>query len=116
MTYELLVPIFIASTALISIGLYGVMSKKNILKIILSLGLMDTGVNVLIVAMGYLPGGTAPIENGNYKVYVDPVPQALVLTAIVIGVSVTALALTIAINYYRKTGTLELDKEGVMKW
>ncbi len=116
MTYELLIPVFIVSAALISIGLYGTMSKKNILKIILSLSLMDTGVNVLIVAMGYLPGGTAPIENGNYSVYVDPVPQALVLTAIVIGVSVTALALTIAIKYYKKAGTLELEKEGVMKW
>ena len=116
MTYELLEPVFIISTALIAIGLYGVMSKKNILKIILSVGLMDTGVNVLIVAMGYLPGGTAPIENGNYSLFVDPVPQALVLTAIVIGVSVTALSLAVAMGYYRKTGTIELDKEGVMKW
>ncbi len=116
MTYELLVPIFIISSALIAIGLYGVMSKKNILKIILSMGIIETGVNILIVAMGYLPGGTAPIENGNYPIYVDPLPQALVLTAIVIGVSVTALALAIAIGYYRKTGTVELDKEGVMKW
>ncbi len=116
MTYELLQPVFVISAALISIGLYGVMTKKNMLKIILSIGLIDTGVNVLIVAMGYLPGGTAPIENGNYAVYVDPVPQALVLTAIVIGVSVMALALAIAMGYYRKTGTLELDKEGVMKW
>ena len=116
MTYELLHPVFIIAAALIAIGLYGVMSKKNILKIILSIGFVDTGVNVLIVAMGYLPGGTAPIENGNYPVYVDPVPQALVLTAIVIGVSVTALALAVAMGYYRRTGTLELDKEGVMKW
>ncbi len=116
MTYELLEPIFIISTALIAIGLYGVMSKKNILKIILSLGLLDTGVNILIVAMGYIPGGTAPIENGNYSLYMDPVPQALVLTAIVIGVSVTALALAVAMGYYKKTGTIELDKEGVMKW
>ena len=116
MTYELLQPMFVISMALIAIGLYGVMSKKNILKIILSIGLMDTGVNILIVAMGYMPGGTAPIENGNYPIYMDPVPQALVLTAIVIGVSVTALALAVAMGYYRKTGTLELDEEGVMKW
>ncbi len=113
---ELLQPVFVISAALLSIGLYGVMSKRNMLKIIISLGLVDTGVNVLIVAMGYLPGGTAPIENGNYALYVDPVPQALVLTAIVIGVSVMALALAVAMGYYRKTGTLELDKEGVMKW
>ncbi|NPA75438.1 MAG: cation:proton antiporter subunit C [Euryarchaeota archaeon] len=116
MTYELLVPIFIMSSALIAIGLYAVMSKKNILKIILAADIVETGVNILIVAMGYLPGGTAPIENGNYPLYVDPVPQALVLTAIVIGVSVTALALAVAMGYYRKTGTIELDKEGVMKW
>ncbi len=116
MTYPLLVPIFILSTALIGIGVYGIMGKKNILKIILATDIVETGVNIIIVAMGYVPGGTAPIENGNYPLYMDPVPQALVLTAIVIGVSVTALALVVAMNYYRKTGTIELDREGVMKW
>jgi len=97
---------------MIAIGLYGVVAKKNILKILISLGLMETGVNTLIIAMGYVPGGTAPILDGSYPSYVDPVPQALVLTAIVIGVSVTALALAVSIGYFNKKGSLELDGSG----
>ncbi|HHH78282.1 MAG TPA: cation:proton antiporter [Thermoplasmatales archaeon] len=100
--------------ALISIGLYGVMSKKNLMKIFIALSLMETGVNLMLITVGYVPGGTAPIENGNFAKYVDPLPQALVLTAIVIGVSVTALALTMLIWYHSKTGTLEYRRG--MKW
>ena len=100
--------------ALISLGLYGVMAKKNLMKVFIALSLMETGVNLLLIAIGYISGGTAPIEDGNFAIYVDPLPQALVLTAIVIGLSVTALALTLLIRYYSKTGTLEY--KGGMKW
>ncbi len=101
---------YLASIALIAMGLYIVIAKKNLIKIIIGLDMMDTGVNLLLISIGYVTGGTAPIENANYSKYVDPVPQALVLTAIVIGVSVMALALSIVIGLYRKTGTLELDE------
>lgn len=101
---------YLASIALIAMGLYIVIAKKNLIKIIIGLDMMDTGVNLLLIAIGYVTGGTAPIENANYPKYVDPVPQALVLTAIVIGVSVMALALSIVIGLYRKTGTLEIDE------
>ncbi len=100
--------------SLLSIGLYGVMTKRNLMKIFISLSIMDTGVNLMLITIGYLPGGTAPIENANFAKYVDPLPQALVLTAIVIGVSVTALALVLLIKYYSKKGTLEY--RGGMKW
>ena len=100
--------------SLLSIGLYGVMTKRNLIKIFISLSIMDTGVNLMLITIGYLPGGTAPIENANFAKYVDPLPQALVLTAIVIGVSVTALALALLIKYHSKKGTLEY--KGGMKW
>jgi len=113
MNYFLL-PFYLTVSALLSIGLYGVMSKKNLMKIFISISIMETGVNLLLISIGYVKNGTAPIENGNFATYVDPLPQALVLTAIVIGVSVTALALTMTMLYYSKKGTLEY--KGGMKW
>ena len=111
-----LLPIFILVSGLIAIGFYGIMAKRNLLKILISLDLMETGVNVFLVSVGYIPGGTAPIMNGNYSSYVDPLPQALVLTAIVIGLSVTALALVFVMLYHRRYGTIELPEGGIMKW
>jgi len=107
-------PEYVTVAALISIGLYGVMAKKNLMKIFIAISLMETGVNLLLITIGYIPEGTAPIENGNFVKYVDPLPQALILTAIVIGLSVTALALTLLIRYHSKTGTLEYRRG--MKW
>ncbi len=100
---------YLASLALIAIGIYIVIAKRNLIKIIIGLDIMDTGVNLLLISVGYVKGGTAPIENVPGP-YVDPIPQALVLTAIVIGMSVMALALSIAIGIYRNTGTMELDE------
>jgi len=106
--------IYFTVASLLAIGVYGVITKKNLMKIFISLSVMETGVNLMLIAIGYIPGGTAPIENGNFTTYVDPLPQALVLTAIVIGVSVTALALVMVINYYEKNKTLEYRR--LMKW
>lgn len=105
----------------ILIGLYGALVKKSLLKIVIGLSVMDSGLNLLIVAIGYLKGGTAPIFspgylNGANKVMVDPVPQALVLTAIVIGFGVTAVALSLVIRLYRHHGTLNIDQIKNLKW
>ena len=103
------------------IGLYGALTKKSLLKIVIGLSVMESGLNLLIVALGYLKGGTAPIFsegflNGSNKVMVDPVPQALVLTAIVIGFGVTAVALALVIRLYRHHGTLNIDEIRNLKW
>jgi multisubunit Na+/H+ antiporter MnhC subunit len=107
----------------ILIGLYGTLVKKSLLKIVISLSVADSGLNLLIVAIGYYKGGTAPIfspgflENfKNVSKMVDPVPQALVLTAIVIGFGVTAVALSLVIRLYRHHGTLNIDEIKNLKW
>jgi len=110
---------YIASFGLILIGLYIMLIKKNLIKIIIGLSIIDTGVNILLISMGYLKGGTAPIfsrEGLMSSGMVDPVPQALVLTAIVIGVAILALALTLAIVLYRHYGTLNVRKIRDLKW
>ncbi len=103
------------------IGIYGALAKKSLLKIVIGLSVSDSGLNMLIVAIGYLKGGTAPIFSPGYldgtnKLMVDPVPQALVLTAIVIGFGVTAVALALVIRLYRHHGTLNIDEIKNLKW
>jgi multicomponent Na+:H+ antiporter subunit C len=110
---------YIASFGLILIGLYIMLIKKNLIKIIIGLSIIDTGVNILLISVGYLKEGTAPIfsrESLLSSRMVDPVPQALVLTAIVIGVAILALALTLAIVLYRHYGTLNVRKIRDLKW
>lgn len=104
---------------LILIGLYMVLAKKNLIKIILGLSFLDTGTHVLLVAIGYVRGRTAPIFSegmAETTAVVDPVPQALVLTAIVIGVGVLGLALALAIQVYRHYGTLEVENIKGLRW
>ena len=109
---------YMASAFLIAIGLYTLLVKKNLIKMIIGISLMDSGVNLLLISLGYIQGGTAPILlNGvQPKDVVDPLPQALVLTNIVIGVSVTALALSVIIRVYKHYRTLNSDEVRDMKW
>jgi len=110
---------YIGAGGLILIGLYMVLVKTNLIKIILGLSFLDTGTHVLLVAIGYVRGRTAPILSEGMPettAMVDPVPQALVLTAIVIGVGVLALALGLSIQVYRHYGTLDVRNIRGLKW
>lgn len=101
---------------LILVGLYGALSNRNILRMIVAFAVANTGVNLVLVAVGYMNGRTAPILNEAVPVseattrIIDPVPQALVLTAIVIGVGVTALMLAYAYKLYKTKGTLDISR------
>lgn len=109
---------YFASASLIAIGLYMLMVKKNMIKMILGISIVDSGVNLLLISIGYINGKTAPIIQPGIKPsqVVDPLPQALVLTNIVIGVSVTALALSVAIRVYKHYKTLNSSEVRDMKW
>jgi multicomponent Na+:H+ antiporter subunit C len=107
---------------LILIGLYGALTNRNILRMIVAFTVANTGVNLVMVAVGYLRGRTAPILDAAVPVaeaaarIIDPVPQALVLTAIVIGVGVTALMLAYAYKLYETKRTLDISKYTELKW
>jgi len=109
---------YIASGGLILIGLYIVLVKTNLIKIVIGLHFVNTGVNILLICIGYIRGRTAPIfsKPGINPTNVDPVPQALVLTAIVIGVAVLALALSIVIKVYEHNKTLNVSRIKGLKW
>lgn len=107
---------------LVFLGLWGILTRKNIIRIIIGFSLFDTGLHIVLVSIAYVKGGTAPILdkavsliNASREV-VDPVPQALVLTAIVIGLGVTALMLVYAIKLYQQKKTLEIKHFNDLKW
>lgn len=97
---------------LFCIGLYCVLRKRNIIKIIIGLGIIEYAVNLFFVLVGYKMQGRSPILSPRQAIekMVDPLPQALVLTAIVIGLAVTALIVAIAIRIYEKYGTFDITK------
>ncbi len=103
--------LYAGAAGLLLIGLYGLVAKRNVLRALLALGLLDAGGNLLMVAVGYRPGADAPIAVGGMfpAGMVDPIPQALILTAIVIGVGVLALGLALAVRVYETWGTLDLQ-------
>ena len=107
---------------LIIIGLWGMLTQKNIFKIIIGFSIIDTGIHLLIVSIGYLKGKTAPIiDNAVDKAtavqkVIDPIPSALVLTAIVIGLAVTALMLVYAVQMYKKKNSLFINDYEDTKW
>lgn len=108
--------IFTLCLVLILVGLYGALSKKNIVKIILGLAIMEYGVNLFLILLGYREKGVAPIIDNVKEIEkvanlgVDPLPQALVLTAIVIGLGTLALAVGLAIRLYERYGTFDITK------
>ncbi len=108
------------SILLILIGLYAVLTKKSLIKIVIGLSIIDGGIHLLLIGIGYIKDGTAPIFSpgmeGAADRMVDPVPQALVLTAIVIGFGVTAVALSLIIRLYRHHNTLKIDEIKNLKW
>jgi len=97
---------------LFCVGLYGVLRKRNLIKIIVGLGIMEYSMNLFFVLLGYRFHGRAPIDAQDQTILnmVDPLPQALVLTSIVIGLGVTALVISIAIRMYEKYGTFDITK------
>jgi multisubunit Na+/H+ antiporter MnhC subunit len=107
---------------LILIGLWGMLTRRNILRIIIGFSLIDTGIHIVIVSIGYVTNRTAPIIDSAVNAsdaassVVDPIPSALVVTAIVIGLSVTAVMLAYAIRLYESKKTLSIDAFAESKW
>ena len=102
---------YIASFFLIVLGLYCIVVKYNLVKTVIGLSILDYGVNLLIITIGFNPGGTAPIftqgEITAASYFVDPIPQALTLTSIVIGACVTAMSLALVIKLEEQYGTTD---------
>lgn len=110
--------LYVSAFLLILIGLYSLLTQRNLIRMIIGLNIADLGVNLFLVTIGYVDKGQAPIFRSHAVAgpMVDPVPQALVLTSIVIGFGVTALALTLVMRLFVTHGSIDTARIRGLKW
>ncbi|WP_405783210.1 sodium:proton antiporter [Streptomyces sp. NBC_00859] len=100
---------FLAAGWIFLVGVYGMVTSRNLVHAVGCLAVAQSSTYVLLLAVGYRRGGTAPVfaDIPLSSVVVDPVVQALVLTDVVVGATVTALLLSLVIQIRKRTGTLD---------
>ena len=101
---------YVVVIILFCLGVYTIIIKKNLIKMVIGFTIVESSLILLLILVGYKPGGTAPILDRGYEIVVDPIPQALALTSIVIGGSVTAVMLALVIKIHKRYGTLNVDE------
>ncbi len=103
---------YILCLILFCVGLYGLLRKRNIIKLIVCVLILEYSVHLFLVLVAYRLNGRAPILSSETTItnMVDPLPHALVLTAIVISLATTALLIAIAMRIYQKYGTFDITK------
>jgi multisubunit Na+/H+ antiporter MnhC subunit len=102
--------VYILSFVLFLVGLYGILTRRSLIKIVISKSIMEMSIFLILILIGYIDHGLAPIlkPDAPDQIYVDPLPQAMVLTAIVISLATTAMLMAIAIRLYRKYKTFDI--------
>ena len=97
---------------LLMVGFYAVIARPNMIKKLLGLALFQSAVFLLYITMDKVEGGTAPIIKKGVEdvIYSNPLPQVLILTAIVVGISTTAVGLALVVRIYEAYGTVEDDE------
>jgi multicomponent Na+:H+ antiporter subunit C len=103
---------YIVSAWLVLVGLYGIVTSRNLLHLVVCLGVMQSSSYLLLLSIGYVKGASAPIfaDVPASTPAVDPVVQALTLTDVVVGVTVSALLLALAVQAHKRYGTLNPDE------
>ncbi|MCA8959756.1 MAG: cation:proton antiporter subunit C [Planctomycetes bacterium] len=98
--------------ALMMVGFYGVIAKRNLVKKVMALGVFQTAIFLLYISMAVVEGGRAPIADFHDPdaIYYNPIPHVLMLTAIVVSISITAVALSVVVLIKREYGTIEMDE------
>lgn len=97
---------------LMMIGFYCVIARGNMIKKIMGLNLFQTSVFILFVSAGKIIGGAPPLVRDGIEIYSNPLPHVIVLTAIVVGVAITAVGLALAVRIQEAYGTIEDDHLG----
>jgi multicomponent Na+:H+ antiporter subunit C len=108
---------YILAAWLLLVGLFGVVTSRNYIHLVLCLGVAQSSTYALLLGVGFRRGATAPIfaDVPVGRRAVDPVVQALVLTDVVVGVTVTALLLALALDVFKRTGTLDPEAVDVLR-
>jgi multicomponent Na+:H+ antiporter subunit C len=107
---------YLIYVVLILIGFYGMMAKKNLMKKLIGMTIFQWSIILFYISIGSKKGGTVPVVDPSLHPairavdYINPLPHVLMLTAIVVGVATTGIALALLILVYRNYGTLEEDE------
>ena len=96
--------------ALMMIGFYLVIARSNLLRKVIGLNIFQTSVFLLFISIGKVRGGSAPILKDGIEVYSNPLPHVLILTAIVVGVATTSMALALIVRIREAYGTVDEDQ------
>ena len=107
---------YIVVVWLFAVGLYGVVTSRNLIHLVVCLGVMQSATYVLLVAVGYRTGAVAPVflDLPVGTPAVDPIVQALVLVDVVVEATVFAVLMALVIQAHERTGTLDPDEMGIM--
>ena len=98
---------YLAAMLLVAIGVYGVIASPNLVKKVVALNVFQVGIFLFFISAGYVAGGAPPVAGHGDATLVSPLPHVLILTAIVVGVSLTAVALALIVRIYAEFGTLD---------
>ena len=107
---------YILCLALLAVGIYAMIAKKNVIKIILGLMIAEYAVNLLLVTVGYRRGGGVPILDASQTPQqfaagsVDPLAQAVVLISMITSLSVLLVSVALAVRIYQKYGTFDITE------
>ncbi|MEA1914845.1 MAG: NADH-quinone oxidoreductase subunit K [Campylobacterota bacterium] len=108
------VVVTVGSFIIFGIGLVGVLTRKNLFKIFLSLSIAEASLFLFFIGSHFEVDKTAPIVGDGIQIFSsnmsDPVPQAMILTTIVIAIAILALALSFVVNYYKLSSNMDIDK------
>ena len=94
---------------LMMLGLYTMISRGNLVKKVVGLSIFQTSVFILYISIANVEGGTAPTLADGFTIYSNPLPHVLILTAIVVAIATTALALALVVRIHEAYGTIEED-------
>ncbi len=103
------------AVVLMMTGFYIVIAQANLIKKVVGLNIFQVSVFVFYISMSKIKGGTAPILDEGIEVYTNPLPHVLILTAIVVGVATTALALALVVRILDAYGTIEEEEIGQLE-
>jgi multicomponent Na+:H+ antiporter subunit C len=102
---------YVAVALLLGVGTYMLIENSNLVKKVIGMNVFQTGIFLFFITSAYVEGGNPPVvhEGAHGVTYVSPLPHVLILTAIVVGVSLTAVALALVVRIYAEYGTLDED-------
>lgn len=103
--------VYFMTAVLLCIGLYGILCKRNLVKKLIGMNIFQTAIFLFFIQGAIKPGGTVPVADPRLGEeafrYINPLPHVLILTAIVVGVATTGVALALLITIYRRYRSLD---------